>query len=82
MTQDDQQAGWPPESEADPSEAGPCLPASPCIRRCTLDEEDLCVGCGRLLGEILEWAAAPTDRKIEIRSAAAARLEQRRRQQF
>jgi len=51
---------------------------SPCIRRCTLDGEDLCVGCGRLLDEILEWAPASTERKLEIRAAAAARLEERR----
>jgi predicted Fe-S protein YdhL (DUF1289 family) len=50
------------------------------VRRCTLDPDDLCVGCGRTLDEILEWAGAPTDRKIVIRSEAAARLEQRRLQ--
>lgn len=52
--------------------------ASPCVRRCTLDEQDLCVGCGRLLAEILEWAAAPIPRKLEIRLAATFRLERRR----
>lgn len=52
--------------------------ASPCVRRCTLDERDLCIGCGRTLDEILEWSAAPTSRKIQIRSDAAARLQDRR----
>ncbi len=51
---------------------------SPCIRHCTLDEQDMCVGCGRMLGEIMEWAASATERKVAIRSAAAMRLEQRR----
>ena len=77
----DDQSGWPRDPEVEPSESRPNWPASPCIRRCTLDVDDMCVGCGRMLGEILEWAAAPTDRKLEIRSAAAARLEQCRRMQ-
>jgi len=51
---------------------------SPCVRRCTLDEADLCVGCGRMLDEILEWAAAPASRQIAIRVAAAERLDARR----
>jgi len=68
MTQADRQPSWPEASSVE----------SPCVRRCTLDEDDLCVGCGRMLREILEWSAAPAFRQIEIRSAAAARLEQRR----
>lgn len=32
-------------------------PASPCIRHCTLDEADICVGCGRSLQDILDWSA-------------------------
>ena len=75
MEQTDQPSDWLPDSGAGASETGP---ASPCVRRCTLDPDDLCVGCGRTLDEILEWAAAPTNRKIAIRSAAASRLEQRR----
>ena len=68
---------WSSETEAPDSG-----PASPCVRRCTLDEQDLCVGCGRMLNEILEWSASPTPRKIEIRTAAAGRLEQRRQRRF
>lgn len=52
-------------------------PPSPCIRRCTLDPDDECVGCGRTLDEILGWAAAPVVRKIAISAAAAARRERR-----
>jgi predicted Fe-S protein YdhL (DUF1289 family) len=78
MTQADRRSSWMETAEAGTSEAAPSLAASPCVRRCTLDTDDLCVGCGRTLGEILEWAAAPTQRKTKIRSAAAARLEQRR----
>jgi predicted Fe-S protein YdhL (DUF1289 family) len=77
MEQADQPTDWSRDSGADASEIAP---ASPCVRRCTLDPDDLCVGCGRMLDEILEWAGAPIDRKIAIRSEAAARLEQRRLQ--
>ena len=75
MAQADQPSDWLRDSGAGALEIAP---ASPCVRRCTLDPDDLCVGCGRTLDEILEWAGAPTDRKFAIRGAAAARLEQRR----
>jgi predicted Fe-S protein YdhL (DUF1289 family) len=78
MTQADGQWDWPERPDEGASEAAALAPPSPCVRRCTLDAEDLCVGCGRTLDEILAWAGAPTDRKIAICSAAASRLEQRR----
>ncbi|POC29789.1 DUF1289 domain-containing protein [Vibrio vulnificus] len=28
---------------------------NPCIRHCCLNEEDVCLGCGRHLNEILGW---------------------------
>ncbi|AGI26658.1 hypothetical protein H681_23955 [Pseudomonas sp. ATCC 13867] len=40
--------------------------ASPCCRRCCLDEADVCVGCGRTLGEILEWNEADGERRRAI----------------
>lgn len=64
---------------AGPAAAAAADPAaSPCRQRCTLDPDDLCIGCGRMLGEILEWVAAPVERKIAIKAAALARLEHRR----
>lgn len=45
---------------------------SPCIRQCCLDGEQ-CVGCGRLLAEILEWAAASDERQLRIIDAARQR---------
>jgi len=50
---------------------------SPCIRRCTLDEEDVCLGCGRTLDEILEWSNATLARKLEIRASLPERLQTR-----
>lgn len=29
--------------------------ASPCVRNCCLNKEDICMGCGRHLEEILQW---------------------------
>ncbi len=47
---------------------------SPCINVCTLDPAGtLCLGCGRTLGEIGEWASASPGRQCEIVSDAAAR---------
>lgn len=31
-------------------------PASPCISVCTLDDDNVCVGCGRTLEQIGRWA--------------------------
>ena len=52
--------------------------ASPCRRQCCLDEQDMCLGCGRLLEEILEWGAADNPRRRAICNSAQARLRQRR----
>ncbi len=29
--------------------------ASPCVRNCCLDENDICLGCFRSLSEIVAW---------------------------
>lgn len=48
-----------------------CQP-SPCVRKCCLDGE-LCMGCGRVMSEILEWGRASDARQREIIEAAARR---------
>ncbi len=30
-------------------------PASPCIRNCCLDNNDICLGCFRYIDEIVNW---------------------------
>ncbi|OHC32803.1 MAG: Fe-S protein [Pseudomonadales bacterium RIFCSPLOWO2_12_59_9] len=47
---------------------------SPCRRQCCLDDTDRCIGCGRLLAEILEWGSASNARRREICAAAQGRL--------
>ncbi|MEO1819979.1 DUF1289 domain-containing protein [Pseudomonas sp.] len=51
---------------------------SPCVRKCCLDGE-VCLGCGRLLSEIIEWAGACDRRQRDIIEAAAKRQALRRR---
>ena len=53
--------------------------ASPCRRQCCLDDQDVCLGCGRTLAEILAWGQADGARRRAICSAALMRLERPRR---
>lgn len=39
---------------------------TPCVRNCCLDDNDMCLGCFRLLSEILAWGKASEDEKREI----------------
>ena len=39
---------------------------SPCIEVCSLDDQDLCIGCQRTANEIIEWFSASDERKREI----------------
>ncbi len=48
--------------------------SSPCINICTL-KEGLCIGCGRNLQEIGEWASASDNRKQEILALLPARMD-------
>ncbi|WP_252273637.1 DUF1289 domain-containing protein [Pseudomonas subflava] len=50
---------------------------SPCRRQCCLDDEDVCLGCGRTLAEILEWGRADGERRRVICQAAQRRLRPR-----
>jgi hypothetical protein len=48
---------------------------SPCRDVCQLDRQGICIGCGRSIGEITEWTRAGSERRLEIRAAARARIE-------
>ena len=52
---------------------------SPCVRRCTLDERDNCLGCGRSLSEILEWHALDAAGRCDVLTRASERIEAQRR---
>jgi predicted Fe-S protein YdhL (DUF1289 family) len=53
--------------------------ASPCIRTCCLDDDDVCMGCGRSLAEIVSWGTASDDEKREILARSRRRAAEKRR---
>ena len=48
---------------------------SPCIRKCTLDDDDICVGCFRSLEEICAWGGASNAQRREVLRQATSRRE-------
>ena len=52
--------------------------SSPCVRNCCLDEEDICIGCGRTVDEIIRWSDAGNKEKLEILVAAKKRRVDRK----
>ncbi|MFK8051990.1 MAG: DUF1289 domain-containing protein [Woeseiaceae bacterium] len=50
-------------------------PQSPCISICTLDEQDVCMGCARTLDEIIDWAMMDDPAKQAVLDRLAIRLE-------
>jgi predicted Fe-S protein YdhL (DUF1289 family) len=44
---------------------------SPCVRLCTLNEQDICVGCGRTLDDIKAWSRMGEPEKVECVARAA-----------
>ena len=48
----------------------------PCIRRCSLNEEEICLGCFRTFGDMLQWNKASIEEKQEMMDLA----EQRKRE--
>ena len=49
--------------------------ASPCVRQCCLNMEEMCVGCGRLLSEIIGWTSYSADEKASVAQIAQQRLK-------
>lgn len=46
---------------------------SPCVQLCTLNTDDVCLGCARTIDEIAAWGTMPAD----ARRAVLASLPQR-----
>ncbi len=51
---------------------------SPCVRKCCLDENDVCLGCYRHVSEIIGWRDKSESQKKEI----LARSNQRKNKPF
>ncbi|MEL7538973.1 MAG: DUF1289 domain-containing protein [Pseudomonadota bacterium] len=47
-------------------------PLSPCVRICTLDDSNICIGCGRTLDEITRWSRLDGDERRQIMDRIAA----------
>jgi uncharacterized protein len=47
---------------------------SPCIRNCCLDKDDICLGCGRHLNDILAWRDATCEEQQAMLELARKRL--------
>lgn len=39
---------------------------SPCINVCELDEDNICIGCGRTLKQIINWGNYTEEEREEI----------------
>lgn len=52
---------------------------SPCVRNCTLDEDDICLGCLRSIDEICAWGGASDDERRSILQQVALRRAARAR---
>jgi len=46
---------------------------SPCIKKCSLDKNNICPACFRSIEEIAAWGDADDDRRREIVEAARRR---------
>ncbi len=46
---------------------------SPCVRKCCLNEDDVCIGCFRTLEEIIHWSEAGDDEHRAILKNARER---------
>lgn len=52
---------------------------SPCVRNCCLDEQDVCLGCGRTLGEIRAWSSLSERERQQVLALCEERKQQRER---
>lgn len=52
--------------------------ASPCVRQCTLDENDICVGCFRSLTDIVDWYKKSDAEKREVLMRCEKRAMEKR----
>lgn len=50
---------------------------APCVRNCCLDEQDICMGCGRHFTEIQQWHSMSTEQRSELLAVAAKRRDSR-----
>lgn len=52
-------------------------PTSPCIQVCTLDDDQVCIGCGRNIDEVIAWTRLTDAQKWVVLTQSAQRKAQR-----
>ncbi|RZI85208.1 MAG: DUF1289 domain-containing protein [Rubrivivax sp.] len=63
---------FPSSAAVTPQPTPSLVVASPCIRCCTLSDDDVCLGCGRTLAEITGWSGMnPAEQSACVQNAAA-----------
>lgn len=50
--------------------------ASPCIRNCCLNTDDICIGCFRSLEEIMQWGSSSLAIKQQVLLISSQRRKQ------
>lgn len=60
----------------------PLAAQSPCIRNCCLDDKDMCLGCFRMLDEILIWSNATAQQQFDIVQSCEARKLSKRQSEL
>ncbi len=50
---------------------------SPCVRLCTLGDDDICVGCYRSIEEIMQWTRLDNSQKLEVLERCDRRRQDR-----
>jgi len=50
--------------------------ASPCVRNCCLNEQDICLGCFRHIDEIMAWRQLDVKEKKAVLNQCQQREEQ------
>ena len=63
--------------QTDPENSGNTQVPSPCVRNCCLDENEVCIGCGRHIDEILVGQQSAGKEKEKIIAFAKLRLKER-----
>jgi predicted Fe-S protein YdhL (DUF1289 family) len=48
---------------------------SPCVDICRLNEQAICIGCGRSIDEIVDWSCASETQKHSILALAKNRMK-------
>ena len=53
-------------SEPDPLKAVAAAVGSPCVGVCSTTFDDVCIGCGRTVSEVAQWAVMTDDQKQNV----------------